>query len=265
MPRRLTVVSAVVLALAVAATWAWAQDATPTETETETDAPAAPAPHTLSLTGTRPGDPAAGEAKAATCMACHGPDGNSLIPMYPRLAGQSERYIAEQLALIASGHRSGGMTAVMLPFVAGLSAQDMRDIGAWYASRHGEAGQADATAVSDGPNAGIKLYEIGQRLYRGGDPARAMPACLACHGPAGAGNPGPPYPRIGSQHAAYVAQRLQEYRAGSDQPGSADTPLHAVMSEVAQKLTDEEIQGLASYLQGLHPRPAPAPRTTAAR
>lgn len=218
----------------------------------------------VSLAGTRPGDPAAGEAKAATCLACHGPDGNSPIDMYPRLAGQSERYVAEQLALIANGRRHGGMTAVMLPFVQDLSAQDMRDIGAWYAGRHGEAGVAEDTAIAEGPYAGMKLHQVGERLYRGGDAARGLPACLACHGPAGAGNPGPPWPRIGGQHAAYAARRLEEYRAGADGPGAADTPAFATMHQVARTLTDQEIQGLSAYLQGLHDRHEDLARAPAA-
>jgi len=206
----------------------------------------------LDLEMARPGDPEAGQAKTQLCAACHGIDGNSVVDMYPRLAGQSERYIAQQLMLIASGQRSEGLVVTMLPFVEGLSEQDMRDIGAYFASQTSGAGVADDAVVEEGTYAGLKFYEIGQKIYRGGDPARGVPACLACHGPSGAGNPGPPYPSIGGQHATYVAQRLQHYQAGKSQ--EEDPAQFQIMSAVTHSLTEQEIQALASYIQGLHDR-----------
>src|SRR5690606_9184260 len=162
--------------------------------------PVETAPLEVDLGKTHWGDAEAGQAKAATCAACHGPDGKSIDPtMYPHLAGQSERYIARQLALFASGERYTGMAAVMVPFAQALSPQDMRDVGAYFAQLPAPAGVADDAEVTDGPYAGMKFYEIGQKLYRGGDPERGIPACMACHGPSGAGNPGPAYPRVGGQ------------------------------------------------------------------
>lgn len=196
------------------------------------------------------GDAQAGQAKAAACVACHGIDGNSPMDMYPSIAGQGERYIAEQMALIANGQR-GGLAVVMQPFVVDLSAQDMRDIGAWYASQKGTAGLADDTPITEGDFAGQPFYAPGERLYRGGDASRGIPACLACHGPTGAGNPGPGWPRVAGQHAGYVAQRLQQYRSGEH--GLNDPARFEIMASVAARLTDHEIQSLASYLQGLHP------------
>jgi len=171
------------------------------------------------------GDPKAGQTKAAACTACHSADGNSTVEMYPSIAGQSERYSAQQ---------------------------DMRDIGAYFATQKATAGIADDGAVTEGPYAGKKFYEIGQQLYRGGDAERGIPACMACHGPTGAGNPGPAYPHISGQHSAYVARRLQEYQAGTTQ--ETDKAHFQIMATIAKSLTEQEIQALASYLQGLHNR-----------
>jgi len=202
------------------------------------------------LNKAKPGDAKAGATKAGACAACHGLDGNATDPaLYPRLAGQSERYVARQLALFKSGER---VNAVMQPYAVVLSAQDMRDIGAYFATQRSGAGIADDTAIAEGPNKGMKFYEIGEKLYRSGDASRGIPSCMACHGPAGAGNPGPAYPHIGGQQSWYTARRLQEYRTGTTT--ERDPALFKVMHEVAKPLTDDEIRSLSSYIQGLHPR-----------
>jgi len=198
------------------------------------------------------GDAKAGATKAGVCAACHGVDGNPSDPQYPRLAGMPERYIATQLALYKSGERSTGMAVIMQPMAAPLSAQDMRDVGAYFAQQKAGAGIADDTAIADGPNKGMKFYQLGEQLFRGGDPARGIPACMACHGPTGAGNPGPAYPHIGGQQSAYVQRRLEEYRTGTT--NERDRRNFDVMATVAGKLSDEEITSLASYVQGLHAR-----------
>lgn len=215
------------------------------------NAPVQTAPLEVDLGKTHWGDAAAGEAKAAACAACHGPDGNPSDPMYPRIAGQSERYIAQQLALFASGERHSGLAAVMAPFAQALSPQDMRDVGAFFAGQKSGAGVADDAAVADGPYAGLKYFEIGQQLFRGGDAARGIPACMSCHGPDGAGNPGPAYPHIAGQQADYTARRLQEYQAGVT--SERDPAKFNIMAKVVHSLTEQEIGALASYLQGLHP------------
>ena len=251
-------------ALAVAAA-AFAQttvtplpDAEPVETAPLTEASAVDA-----LAETSWGDPQAGAQKAGVCAACHGVDGNPADPMYPRMAGQSERYIAHQLALFKSGERNTGMAAIMVPFATMLSPQDMRDVGAYYATQVAGAGIADDTVIVAGPNQGMKFYQVGQKLFRSGDMARGIPACMACHGPAGAGNPGPAYPHIGGQQADYVARRLQEYRAGTT--SETDPHLFNMMATIAKSLTDEEISSLGSYLQGLHERPDAATQAAMAR
>lgn len=203
-----------------------------------------------SMAATTWGDAKAGQTKAAACVACHGIDGNSSMDIYPSIAGQNERYIAQQMSLIASGQR-GGMALAMLPFVTDLAPQDMRDIGAWYASQKATAGLADDTPISEGPLAGQPFYATGQQLYRGGDAPRGIPACIACHGGTGAGNPGPGWPHVAGQHAAYIAQRLQQYRSGEHT--LEDPAGFQIMHQVSRQLTDAEIQSLASYLQGLHP------------
>src|SRR3546814_11480852 len=101
----------------------------------------------------------------------------------------------------------------MVPFATMLSAQDMRDVGAYYATQVAGAGIADDTIIASGPNEGMKFYQVGQKLFRSGDAQRGIPACMACHGPSGAGNPGPPSPPLGGQQADYVSRRLTEYSA----------------------------------------------------
>ncbi len=185
-----------------------------------------------------PGDAQAGATKAAVCGACHGMDGNSADPQYPKLAGQHAAYTARHLALYKSGERED---PIMAGFASVLSEQDMLDLGAHFATLTLTPGIADDSMVA-----------IGQRLYRGGDSARDLPACIACHGPTGEGNPLVPYPVIAGQHAAYTATMLRRYRDGAvygDAEGSV-----VAMAEVAAELSDGEIEALASYLEGLHGR-----------
>ncbi|MBT2752424.1 cytochrome c4, partial [Lysobacter sp. ISL-50] len=216
------------------------------------------------------GDVKAGATKAGTCAACHGLDGNPTDPQYPRLAGQSERYIAHQIALFKTGERNTGMSAAMKPFADALSEQDARDLGAYFATQKSGAGVADDTVIAAGPNKDKKFFEVGEQLFRSGDKARGIPACMACHGPGGTGNPGPAYPHIAGQQAVYSQRRLEEYRAGTTT--QKDPHLFNIMATVAKQLSDEEIGSLSSYLQGLHERaddvaaadaPAPAAKPAA--
>jgi cytochrome c553 len=194
-----------------------------------------------------PGDAKQGATKAAACAACHGADGNSPDPQYPKLAGQNERYIARQLALFKTGEREN---PIMMGFAAPLSPQDMRDIGAHFAQQQALPGVADETAIAEGPNAGQKFYQPGEKLWRSGDAARGVPACMACHGAAGHGNPGPPYPAIAGQHAGYTQKQLEAFRAGAVYGKGPNA--NSVMAGVAKYLTDEDIRSLATYVEGLH-------------
>jgi cytochrome c553 len=217
-----------------------------------TPLPAAPAPTTIDAAAAhalvKPGDAKVGQAKAGACAACHGLDGNSTDAQYPKLAAQQERYIARQLAMFQTGEREN---PIMMPMASALKPQDMRDIGAWFASQKAMPGVSDDTVIKSGPNQGKKFFEVGQQLYRGGDAARGVPACMACHGPSGAGNPGPAYPNLGGQHASYVSSKLTAFRGGLVL-GKGDYA-NPVMSQVAKNLSDEEIQALATYVEGLHP------------
>jgi len=206
-----------------------------------------------------PGDAQAGATKAAACAACHGADGNSSDPQYPKLAGQAERYIARQLALYKTGERQN---PIMMGFAAPLSPQDMRDIGAHFASQKVVPGVADETAIAAGAYQGRKFYEVGEQLWRSGDAARGLPACMACHGPTGHGNPGPPYPAIAGQHAGYTRKQLEAFRAGTVYGQGPNA--NSVMAGVAKYLTDEEIGSLATYIEGLHDASA-TPATAAAQ
>ncbi len=260
--------------IALVAAAAYAQQTTPPASAPAAGAPASEAPAPVASTTTALpdnapvqasaldavaelskahwGDPKAGATKAGACAACHGLDGNPSDPQYPRLAGMPERYVATQLALFKSGERTGGMAAIMVPMAAPLSAQDMRDLGAFFAQQKAGAGIADDTVIADGPNKGLKFYQVGEKLFHGGDPARGIPACMACHGPTGAGNPGPAYPHIGGQQSAYVQRRLEEYRTGTT--NERDRRNFDIMALVAHQLSDEEIGSLSSYVQGLHAR-----------
>jgi cytochrome c553 len=234
------------LGLAVAAT-AQTEPAPAQVTPQPDAAPAEVVPLTAAHGPAQAGDATAGGGKAAACAACHSVDGNSADPQYPKLAGQNERYIARQLALYKSGEREN---AIMLGFASMLSPQDMRDVGAYFATQSRRAGIADESLIAEGPNKDRKFYEVGEAIYRGGNAARGIPACMACHGPAGSGNAGAAYPALAGQHAGYTALTLQQFRDGK--VWGKDQTANVIMSEVARKLTDEEIQALATYIEGLH-------------
>jgi cytochrome c553 len=192
------------------------------------------------------GDVTRGQAKAGACAACHGVDGNSSDPANPKLAGQHELYIARHLALFKQGDR---VNAIMQANAMALSNQDMRDIGAYFASQKVLAGTADDSVIKEGPNQGKSYYKLGERIYRGGK-ADGTPSCIACHGPTGTGIPGPTYPAVGGQHSSYTAKMLTDYRAGLILGKGEQAK--ATMKAAAKNLSDDEIQGLATYLQGLH-------------
>lgn len=245
----------VLLSTALAVTGAIAQQAAapaPEKTAAET-APVAetvPAPAPVAVADGGPakaGDPKAGQAKAGACAACHGLDGNASLPIYPKLAGQHEHYVWRQLQLFKNGGRDN---AIMLGMAATLTQQDMRDIGAYFSTQKINAGVADDSIVSAGPFAGQKFFAAGEKIYRGGKPGTGVPACMACHGPAGAGVPGPSYPALGGQHAEYTAAKLTAFRDGT--VWGKDKDANVIMSQAAKGLSDEEILSLASYLQGLH-------------
>jgi cytochrome c553 len=178
------------------------------------------------------GDAAAGAQKSAVCGACHGATGSSINPEWPNLAGQHEAYTAAQLALFKQGLRDNPL---MMPNAALLSDQDMQDLGAHFAS------QPPAGLEADPSN-----YQAGEKLYRGGDPERKLPACIACHGPQGKGNGPAGYPALRAQHAVYTYNQLKAYAESKRR-----APGNDIMQVVAARLTDNEMRALASYTQGL--------------
>lgn len=180
------------------------------------------------------GDAAAGQAKTAICGACHNPDGNSLAPNFPKLAGQGQRYLEKQLYDIKSGKRT---VLEMTGMLANFNDQDLADIAAYFASQKGSVGAADP-----------KLVERGRALFNGGDLEKGMPACTGCHSPNGAGIALAGFPHLGGQHSQYVTKQLTDFREGNrTNDGDAMT-----MRTIAGKLSNHDIEALASYIQGLH-------------
>lgn len=180
------------------------------------------------------GDAAAGQAKTAVCGACHGPDGNSLVPIFPKLAGQGERYLLEQLQAIKANTRQ---VPEMTGQLTHLSDQDLADIAAWYASQTTSVGAADPALVAHG-----------EALYRGGNLDTGLPACTACHGPNGAGLAAAGFPQLSGQQSPYTIKQLTNFR---EKVRTTDGD-SMIMQTVAGKLSDTDIKALAAYLQGLH-------------
>jgi len=183
------------------------------------------------------GDAAAGQANSAVCAACHGADGNSTVPQWPNIAGQHPAYLERQMNLIQANARPvPEMTAI----VAGLSEVDFRDLAAYFSSQKRNIGVADEA-----------LVESGRRIFQAGNAETGVPACMACHGPVGEGNPLSGYPVLAGQQAVYTASLLARFRNG-EHWGDEDAP-SLVMVGVAARLTDREIEAVASYISGLYP------------
>ena len=179
------------------------------------------------------GDPAAGQAKSALCATCHGADGNSQIAMNPKLAGQNAGYIVKQLQDYKSGERANPTMSAM---VLSLSEQDMEDIAAWFSSQQVTLGGADP-----------ELLELGESIYRGGIKDLSVAACSACHSPTGGGNAPAGFPSLSGQHVEYTLQQLKNFRAGE-----RANDMGSMMRTVAERLTDRELEALASYVSGLN-------------
>lgn len=191
---------------------------------------------TLGITGLAQaaGDSVAGQGKVVMCGACHGADGNSAAPNFPKLAGQGERYLLKQLNDIKSGTRQ---VVEMTGLLNHLSDQDLADISAYYASQSMSVGAADP-----------KLVERGEALFRGGKLNEGMPACTGCHSPNGAGLDAAGYPQLGGQHAGYVAKQLTDFREGN-RTNDGDS---MIMRGIAAKLSNKDIEAVSSFIQGLH-------------
>ena len=177
--------------------------------------------------------PAKGQVKAAACAGCHGVDGNGgADPVWPRLAGQDADYTAKQLADFKSGARRDPIMAGM---AAPLSVQDMKDIGAYYASLKPKAGAAKS----------VELAKLGEKLYRGGNAKMGVTACMSCHGPSGHGIP-PRYPRVSAQSVAYIEKQMLAFKSGA-RANDGD-----IMTRIAFRMSEHEIKAIADYMAGLH-------------
>lgn len=179
------------------------------------------------------GDAAAGQAKSALCGSCHGVDGNSPLAMNPKLAGQGAGYLYKQLVEFKSGAREN---ATMSAMVMNLSDQDMLDLAAYYASQQVQVGGANPA-----------LVELGESIYRAGNKELGVAACASCHSTDGAGNAPAKFPAVGGQHAEYTLAQLKAFRAGT-----RSNDVGAMMRSTVERLTDKEIEALASYLEGLN-------------
>jgi len=190
----------------------------------------------VSLQSFAQGDATAGQAKSAICAACHGADGNSVVPNWPKLAGQHQQYLVRQATLIKSNDRP---VPEMMGITPGLSEQDILDISAWYSQQSATGGVADESKVV-----------LGEQIFRAGNAESGVPACMSCHGPAGEGNPLSGYPAVAGQHAMYTDKMLTRFRSGEN--WGEDDKSSQVMNGAAARLTDEEIEAVASYIQGLY-------------
>jgi|HubBroStandDraft_6_1064221.scaffolds.fasta_scaffold238800_2 cytochrome c553 len=186
------------------------------------------------------GKVADGATKAAVCTACHGANGNSVNPDWPRLAGQSAVYIAEQLRLFKSGARAN---PTMMPMATSLSDQDIADLAVYYQAQTPLGLEADPS-----------YWKAGEALYLRGDKSREIPACVACHGPAGRGNPAAGYPALRAQQSVYVVKQLNDYASGARYSAGTPPPSDpnaVMMFTIAKRLSAQQIRDVASYVQGM--------------
>lgn len=180
------------------------------------------------------GDAEVGKTKALACGGCHGMDGNSMVETFPKLAGQNEKYIIHQLKAFKTSQ--GRSNPLMLGMAAALSEADMADIGAYF--------QQQKTS-SAAPNDASKLV-LGREIYNGGDVAKGVPACKACHSPTGAGNAGTGYAQVGGQYVGYTLAQLHAFK-----DGSRTTDAKSLMRDIVAKMSDAELEAVANYIASL--------------
>ena len=189
------------------------------------------------------GDASAGKGKTQVCVACHSTDGNSQVPTFPKLAGQNERYLIKQMQDIRDGARP---VPTMVGQLDNMSDEDLADIAAFYASQAASGGRANPDKVA-----------LGASVYRGGVSASGVAACIACHGATGSGNAPAGFPRLAGQHAEYIADQLRRYRTGAENTleqnpnGRTNDGDSRMMRDVAYRMTDNEIDAVASFIAGL--------------
>ena len=193
---------------------------------------------TVQAAGVIKGDAAAGEGKAVTCGACHGADGNSAVPNFPKLAGLGEKYLLKQMTDIRDGRRP---VAAMAGQVDNMTDQDLADIAAFYDAKERTSEMADEDLVA-----------LGRKVYMSGIMERKVAACSGCHSPSGKGNAPAGFPGLAGQHADYIAAQLKMFRTGYESPeGRTNDGDSKIMRTTAFELSDLEIKAVASYASGL--------------
>jgi cytochrome c553 len=179
------------------------------------------------------GNPVDGQTKSQVCVACHGADGNSTTPIWPKIAGLSEGYLLIQLMEFKKGQQGDRYDPTMYGIVQNLSQQDLEGLAAYYSTQ----------VMTDGA-AKKELVALGQKIFRGGNTQTGLPACAGCHGADGSGNLAR-FPRLAGQNSAYISAQLNMYKTRARKNG-------IMMEDVADRLTSEEIEAVASYVAGLH-------------
>ena len=188
----------------------------------------------LSNVGLAKGDAEKGKALAASCSACHGADGNSTNPEWPKLAGQSEAYLVKQLNDYRSGKRENAVMNGMAKAIP--SDEAVEHLAAYFASQAAEPGVADPEAK----------VEEGRLLYKGGKISTGVTACAACHGPTGNGNDGAKFPKISGQHSKYLMTQLRDFREGTRANDS-----NKMMQDIANRMSDKDMRAVVEYIAGL--------------
>jgi cytochrome c553 len=177
-----------------------------------------------------------GKLKSAQCAACHMSDGNSVVSIWPKIAGQHFGYIYKQLKHFKQGEKGPRYNPIMLGIVNNLSDEDLLDLSAYFSSMKMSEGKALSEHV-----------ELGRRIYHGGNVQNNIPACAACHDVRGQGNLAGKIPRLSGQHSDYTVDQLNKYKSGE-----RSTDPNAIMRTISMKMSDEEMKAVSSYIEGLH-------------
>ena len=185
------------------------------------------------------GDASVGAQLVDSCAACHGVDGNSISTDWPKLSGQNQRYLYEQLKYFRDGLRMNALMMSVTPYLQTLTDEDLKDIAAFYSKYNSTVGQAKNDK---------EMLELGTQLYRFGNIKKQIPACTSCHAVYGQGNSLAGYPAVAGQQIGYLTSTLKAYRSKERNAGESSL----VMQSIASNLTDNEIDALANYMHGLY-------------